>query len=171
MAALIGGVEIPRRLRQRTKDARGYPVPFVVAVVDGKPDFRLPAPERWQKCVADRRCGLCGEPIVDAPWFVGGPSCAKHRIFLDPAMHLDCAEYALRVCPFLAAPHGHFSDLDRRPPPPGFGVVAGVNPARPDVFMLGRTSGWRLKPFADSVGIVAEAWLEIRWWRHGSEIK
>jgi hypothetical protein len=38
-------------------------------------------------------------------WFVGGPMCAfvEGGAYLDTAMHYECMEYALKVCPYLAA--------------------------------------------------------------------
>lgn len=80
--------------------------------------------------------------------------------FTDPAMHRDCAEYALRVCPYLAMPKAHRSDLDKRPPPPGAVVEALVADDKPDRFMLGRSPSW----FDFGGGLIKAApWVELVW--------
>jgi hypothetical protein len=37
--------------------------------------------------------------------FVIGPMCTINRITTEPACHLECAEYSLKVCPFLSNPN------------------------------------------------------------------
>jgi len=115
-------IDIPRRLRQRPRDPRGYPIPYVVLIrEDGNPDFRASQPNRWLICVERRQCQLCGQRLDGGGWFIGAPECEKSRRFLDPAMHLDCAIYSLRVCPFLAITKAHYSDIARRPVLPASG--------------------------------------------------
>ena len=167
---MVAVIDMPRRLRQRPKDHRGFPIPFTTLIVDGKPDFRISDPDRWLTCLCDLRCALCGQTLDEA-WFVGGPSCEQSRQFLDPAMHRDCAEFALRTCPFLSMPKGHFSDIERRPPPPGFAMVPGVDPKRPERFMLGRAPGYRRSGGGVGPVIIATApWLELFWWKDGIRI-
>jgi hypothetical protein len=162
---LLADIEMPRRLRQRPR-YRGYPVPYLAAVSGGIPDFRAPDPQRWQTCVMARVCGLCGQDLQRSAWFIGGPLCAENRVFVDPAMHEDCAEYALRVCPFLAIPKAHYSDHARRPPPASHVTVKVVAPARPERFMLGGTPGWTI--IEPSQLIRALPWTALRWWRDGA---
>ena len=163
--------EIPRRLQQRPTHSRtGFPIPWGVPVIDGEPDFRAIDPDRWMDCAGNGRCQLCGELIKRGGWFVGGPECATNRFFLDPAMHRDCAEYALRVCPFLAARSSHYSNLDRRPAPEGFAVVAAVPTKRPDRFMLGHAPGWAIVRAPDAMLIRAQPWTELHWYRQGQEV-
>jgi hypothetical protein len=161
--------EMPRRLRQRAKH-NGYPVPYSVMWVDGVPDFRVTDGERWLSCVRGRRCAMCGVGLDKGAWFVGGPLCEVNRVFLDPAMHLDCAEFALRVCPFLAAPRSHFSDLERRPAPDAATPSTIVSPERPDRFMLGLAAGYQLIRVNNQPAIYATPWHQVQWWRHGSPI-
>lgn len=158
---------MPQALRQRPRSPSGQlPIPYTVPVIDGVPDFRVSDGEKWLECVTRGLCPLCGEEIKGNFWFVGGPLCHENRLFLDPGMHRDCAEYALQVCPFLASPKGHYANLGQRPPPEGFTVFPIVGPTRPDVFMLGRARSYRVS----GALILADRWLEVVWWRDGVEL-
>lgn len=84
---------------------RGYPVPWFVAWVDGKPDFRIIDDRKRYTAVAEARCWLCGERMGAYKTFVIGPMCAINRISSEPPSHLDCADFAARACPFLVRPH------------------------------------------------------------------
>jgi hypothetical protein len=66
------------------------------------PDFKTTDPRKIQRCVTERRCGICGKTMDREVVFVGGPLSMVSRIFNDPAMHEECARYAYEVCPFLA---------------------------------------------------------------------
>lgn len=37
---------------------------------------------------------------------IGGPKCVEGHKFVDGPMHVECAEYAARACPYLASPSG-----------------------------------------------------------------
>lgn len=97
-------VEVPERIAKLPRDRRGYPVPWFVAWIDGQPDFRVIDPDRMARCVKERRCWLCGEPLGAYRAFVIGPMCAINRVSSEPPSHRDCAVYAARVCPFLTKP-------------------------------------------------------------------
>jgi hypothetical protein len=81
---------------------RGFPVPFFVASVDGVPDFRVMDGAKWTRCVGEKRCWLCGEKLGSKLAFVIGPMCAVTRTTAEPPSHRECAEFAVRACPFLA---------------------------------------------------------------------
>ena len=167
----ISDIPIPRRLRQRPRDPRGYPIPYVVLInADGTPDFRASNPQHWLNCVEHRRCQLCGQPLAGGGWFIGAPECEASRRFLDPAMHLDCGEYSLMVCPFLAIPKAHYSDLERRPVE---GERIQIHTEKPDRFMLAHTRGWERVDMRAGEGVVptilAWPWTEVRWWRDGRQ--
>jgi hypothetical protein len=53
------------------------------------------------RVVAERRCGICGEPLSYWLYFLGSPRQIQHRSFWDPPTHEDCARYSAAVCPFL----------------------------------------------------------------------
>ncbi len=95
---------LPSKMARLPIDERGYPVPFFVAWVDGKPDHRLADPRAVKACVEQNRCWLCGGPLGRFKAFVLGPMCAVNRLNSEPPQHLECSLYAAMACPFLTRP-------------------------------------------------------------------
>lgn len=90
-------------------DDRGYPVPWFVAFIEGKPDFRVvrninnvPA-----EVVAHRtsQCWICGRRLGAYKAFLIGPMCAVNLTSGEPPCHLSCATFAAKACPFLGRPN------------------------------------------------------------------
>lgn len=107
-------VEVPRRLRGRPRDHRGFLVPHFVAwfkagaevddrTAGAEPDFRVVSRGVLRECVRKRRCWLCGQPLGSRFAFVMGPMCTVSRTNSEPPCHTDCATYAAQACPFLGA--------------------------------------------------------------------
>jgi hypothetical protein len=84
---------------------RGYPVPWFVAWVDGKPDFRIMDGAKLAKAIKEQRCWTCGRPMIGLRAYVVGPMCAVNRTSAEPPSHLRCAEFSVTACPFLTRPH------------------------------------------------------------------
>jgi hypothetical protein len=100
-------IPIPDKIKSLEKDSRGIPIPFLaMRDIDGTPHFTVNDHTRHLQCLAEDRCGICGKRLLRGRSFVGGPMSAFHPqgCYIDPPMHQECAEYALRVCPYLAAP-------------------------------------------------------------------
>jgi len=95
---------LTKRLAKLPIDERGYPVPFFVAWIDGKPEFRAADANKWRDCVKHGLCWVCGELLGTQKSFVIGPMCTVNRISADPAAHPDCADWSVRGCPFLTKP-------------------------------------------------------------------
>lgn len=134
--------ELPARLRRLPLSAKGYPVPFFVAWIDGEPDFRIADPDKLKRCVRENRCWICGEPLGRYKAFVLGPMCTVNRIANEPPSHLDCARYAAQACPFLTRPRAQRRTAnltEDRSMPPGVAIMR--NPGAVAVWI---TTSWEL---------------------------
>jgi hypothetical protein len=92
-------------ITDRLKDRpvyQGLPVPYMVLVVKGVPDFKATDLKRWQECVQRKLCAICGQGLDYWVWYIGGPSCTDNGIYFDLAMHEECAFFSAATCPFLA---------------------------------------------------------------------
>jgi hypothetical protein len=50
---------MPARMRDLPLDERGYPVPWFVAWVDGKPEFRAMDRHKFVTAIREKRCWVC----------------------------------------------------------------------------------------------------------------
>jgi len=127
-------IELPPGIAKRPRDPRGFPITFVTLIQsDGRPDFTTIDGRQILRCVQEHLCGMCGEPLAGPMAFIGGPLAIEHRNFLDPPMHVECAEYAMRVCPHIAIPTARYAK-----PKQGEGrqLYQNVHPDRPEKFGL-----------------------------------
>ena len=105
--ASIRNLPMPSRMRSLPLTEAGWPALFFADMVDGKIDLRVMDPRKWRFCVAKRACWLCGQPLGRYLAWPIGPMCVVNRTTQEPPSHRECAEYAVRVCPFLTRPHAH----------------------------------------------------------------
>jgi hypothetical protein len=106
VATLLRSVPMPGRIRALPRNRVGYPIPFFAATIDGERDFRVGDPDAYRACITDRACWVCGQRRrAKEHAFVVGPMCVVNRISQDPPCHVECAEYAAKVCPFMARPN------------------------------------------------------------------
>lgn len=94
--------ELPVRLRALPVSDGGYPVPWFVAWVDGKPEFRAADASKFRDAIRFRKCWVCGEQLGRLMTFVIGPMCGINRTSAEPPCHTECARWSARNCPFLA---------------------------------------------------------------------
>lgn len=106
-------VVLPSRITRLPRDRRNYPVPYVTMIdpVTGQPDYRVLDLQRQIQCITSKLCGICGDKLGKFKAFIGGPKSGQTRIFSDPAMHRDCAEYASQVCPFITKQTAEYRDI------------------------------------------------------------
>lgn len=97
--------ELPRRMKLLPLDERGYPVPWFVDYMDGKPEFRSMDGRKFIRAIKERRCWVCGEVLGTNLCFVAGPMCGINRTSSEPPSHSDCGHWSARNCPFLNNPH------------------------------------------------------------------
>jgi hypothetical protein len=107
----IRDIPLPVRMARRPISDRGFPVPwFVTNKIDGVWDFVNIHPGRIAEAYMRKKCWLCGEPLGRYAAFVIGPMCAVNRVSAEPPSHRECAEYAVKACPFLAKPNMRRND-------------------------------------------------------------
>ena len=139
---------LPQYLRHLPLDDRGYPVPWFVAWVDGKPEFRAADVRKYQRAVKERLCWVCGMKLGRKLVFVIGPMCGINRVSSEPPSHEQCARWSAQNCPFL-----NFREKRRRENnlPEGTEEPAGISITRnPGVTLLWHTNAYEL--FPDGMG-------------------
>jgi len=116
--------DMPPRVAALSQDKHGYPVPWFVAWIDGKPDFRVIGHDAIRTATMQKRCWICGMNFDGSEdrAFVIGPMCAVNRVTAEPPAHRECAVYSATHCPFLITPN--MTRRDRHKPagtkvPPG----------------------------------------------------
>lgn len=172
-------VQIPPRMRSLPVDRRGYPVPFIVVRdKDGVPHFTINNHELVMKCIKEDLCAICGQKLFRFRWFVGGPLSAFHEsgCYNDTPLHHECAQFALRVCPHLAAPKyskriGE-NAVDRVNADFKFLVDTTMIPERPIVFVSAMSTGQKyITPFPGVVRVhPIRPYRRVEYWRHGSQL-
>jgi hypothetical protein len=156
---------LPPRMERLPLDAKGYPVPYFVAWVDGVPDHRIVDAEKLRAARRDKACWLCGQPLGRYGAFVIGPMCCINRVSSEPPSHVDCADFAARACPFMTKPKAVRREAAL---PDGVKEPAGIMARRnPGVTLLWVSERWRsfAAPGGELVDI-GEA-TETRWYAEG----
>lgn len=103
---------LPERMRHLPIDDRGYPVPEFVSNLDGKRDFRVVSLGHLANCIRHDTCWICGKPLEARKVFVVGPLAAIQAVSNEPPSHVECAEFAVRACPFLLLPKAQHRPID-----------------------------------------------------------
>lgn len=96
---------LPDRLLSLPIDDRGYPVPWFVAWIDGKPDHRIMDAAKMPHAVRLGLCWMCGQSLGRFKSFCIGPMCSITRTIAEPPSHRECLQYAVRACPWMTRPH------------------------------------------------------------------
>lgn len=112
-------------MRSLPVDERGYPVPYFVAWVDGKPDHRVMDGSKLYGALTNDLCWMCGQKLGRFKSFCIGPMCSITRTISEPPSHLECLRFAATACPFLTRPHAKRREAnlpDEAIPPAGEGL-------------------------------------------------
>lgn len=134
---------IPDRLRTLPVDERGYPVPFFVAWIDGKPDHRITDPAKFRVCILKHRCWICGRSLGKFATFTVGPMCIVNMASGEPPAHQECARFAVQACPFLTLPRAVRRDAHL---PAEHTVHPDMLQHNPGAMILWTTDTWDLMP-------------------------
>jgi hypothetical protein len=172
--------EPPARIARLPKDSRGYPVPWFLAWLSmgaecdpampgAEPDFRVIKSHAREEAWERRKCWICGGPLGVHKVYVIGPMCVVNRTTMEPPCHRDCAEYAVRACPFLVRPRMRRLPSDDLTREGGFHVAGEMIPRNPgasclyearDARPFNARNGWLIK--------LGEP-LSVDWWAHGRQ--
>ena len=124
---------------------------------------------RRQALAAARCCAICGQTMGTRVAFVGGPLCIQNHLFTDAGMHRDCAVYALRVCPFIAAlVVGYRKSHD----PSTTQAMEHVSTDRPERFGLAICKTYQPALLnSQTYVLIAGEYESLQWWVHGSPVE
>lgn len=151
--------KIPERMKDRPR-YRGLPIPYTAYCVNGEPDFRTVNAQRIADCMENRKCGLCGQRLGLKMYFFGGELCNKNRMFLDPPMHRECIDFAVKVCPYISLSSKEYNM--RKP----FRENVEINPhvstakGRQAIFT---SSGYRLYNHEGSIYFHSNVFIKVEW--------
>jgi len=124
-------------------------------------------------------CPICGERLGKWRWFVGGPGSAfhEHGWFIDLPGHVECIEFSLAACPYLASPNylrhlDHLPHADRMPPEVIAFMDETVDPNRPPLFVMVAGERIELQDNGPTLPYVrpTRPYMGIRYWRHGKRL-
>lgn len=156
---------MPDRIRRRPIDARGYPIPWFVEYINGKPDFRVIDGRKLVRAVKEKRCWICGERLGAYLAFTIGPMCALNRTISEPPAHRECADFSARVCPFLSLPK---KTRDEEAMPADAVEAAGIGLKRnPGAVCVWITKGYALMRVANGILFRIGDPFEVHWYAHG----
>lgn len=171
-------------MRKLPKDRRGYPIPYTVLIDDkGLPHFAINEEGRRQRVIKKHLCPICGNKLLKRRASVGGPLSAFHPqgSYIDPPMHVECARYALAVCPYLAAP-SYSKRLDAKtikkdsfndPRQVLLAVDPTMDPNRPQLFvMVTHTHEVYVKVSTGVIKYVVpvKPYFAVEYWRQGARL-
>jgi hypothetical protein len=165
MTALREGLPpLPDQLADAPIDERGFPVPWFVAWIDGKPDFRCMDSRKLVRAVEDRLCWTCGGALGAHKVFAIGPMCAVSRSTAEPPSHLACAEFAVKACPFLTEPKRHRREKDMPATRLEVGEMIKRNPG---VTALWTTKKYDVFRVENGIMFTLGPALSVSWWCRG----
>jgi hypothetical protein len=158
---------VPTRLRSRPIE-RGYPVPWFVAEIDGRYDFRVADAEKLGQAVRQNLCWTCGQKLGAYKAFGVGPMCVVNRTSSEPPSHRDCIEWSAQACPFLnqslsCRREGNLPEAELVEPG-GFAILR-----QPGVTVLYITQNYRVFRAPNNGGLLFTMGepTEVRWFRQG----
>lgn len=161
---------LPARMTKLPLDHRGFPVPWFVAFIDGQPDFRVIRPGGIASAILKNKCWLCGEPLGKFKAFVIGPMCAVTRTPSEPPSHFECAEFAVRACPFLIRPNmrRNTKDYPQQANDPA-GIHLDRNPGAMCMWITRSFQTFRPDPRQPSVLLTVGEPEEVLWYSRGRD--
>jgi hypothetical protein len=141
---------------------------FVSKLDDGTYDFRAFDWIKMQRAVKQKLCWLCGQSVGRRMAFTVGSMCVVNRVTSEPPSHRDCAEYAVKACPFLSQPRMRRNTVDL---PEGAEAPAGEHLDRnPGAVAIYITQSYRqFRPDPRKAGLLFQLGdpIDIAFYREG----
>lgn len=95
-------VPIPEFMKSLPSTEKGYLKPWFVK----DNDFRVVDGDKATLAASKQKCWICGNDFKPNEFaMVGDAVAAMVRFCKEPPCHVECATYALQVCPFLLYPN------------------------------------------------------------------
>lgn len=177
-------VPLPIWMQKLPRDPRGYPIPYIaMRDKDGRAHFTVTDENRRQEVIKKGLCGICGRKLLKRKALIGGPSAVFHPnagAFLDPSMHLECARYALQVCPYIVVPNYNKRIDDRLVDKSKIGDTVIVSDdsmqdERPDLFIMVVHEKYSIVPsemFPNHAQYVRpkKPFVGVEYWRNGKQL-
>jgi len=160
----IAHIPLPTRMLKLPVDQRGYPVPWFVIWIDGKPDHRVVDMEKVRRAILEKRCFTCGEKLGKYLTFNVGPVSLLSTISAEPPSHLECIEYAMQACPFLSRPYAHRRVTGL---PEGTVDVEGMLEHHPIVMTAYTTQGYQTRNANPGILFKLLPPTSVVWWCEG----
>jgi hypothetical protein len=163
--ASIRHIPMPDRFKKLPISEKGFPTPYFVGEFEGKRDFRVIRPRSYIDCFNKRLCWLCGDKLGQYLAFVIGPMCSINRVSSEPPSHRECAEYAVRACPFLSRPNMRRNEDGL----PAFEEHAAGNPVahNPGATLIWITKSYKAIRVHNGVLFEIGEPLETLWFKEG----
>lgn len=165
--ASIRHLEMPRRMRSLPLTENGFPQLWFAEIVDGKPDLRVMSATKFITAITKKLCWLCGQPLGRNFAFVLGPMCTITRTTQEPPCHLDCAQYAVKACPFLARPTMHRREAGHKQPVVMSGYAIERNPGVAAIWTTRGYHAWNAPKGVSGVLITVHDPDNIEWYAEG----
>jgi len=146
---------------------RGYPVPWFCEFVNDHWDFRIVDGRKFKPAITQQLCWICGQRLGGYKAFTIGPMCAINRTISEPPSHRECAEFAIRACPFLNQ-RERMRNAANLPHELGLSEPAGVGIDRqPGVSLLWITKSYRVMNVDNGILFKIGDPTAVEWFREG----
>lgn len=168
----IADIPLPDRLKGRPISAKGFPVPWFVTLKDmnGEWDFRILDPNRAVEAHRKSLCGICGQRLGVHKVFAIGPMCCVNRVSAEGPVHLECAQYAVKACPFMARPNARRNRVGIEGiPEVEFATPGYMIERNPGVTALWTTKKYKISQPDKTKGILFHIGdpEDVEWWASG----
>lgn len=157
--------DMPPSIAALPRDHRGYPVPKFATWKDGVPDFVLVSQQYFYECINEKLCWLCGGKMGTRNFFVTGPMCTITCTSAEPPVHMGCARFSVRNCPFLTRPLAKRQNVEGKEHVEPGGVMIERNPGMSVVW---ETDSYRVIRDGNGAPVIKMGPpKDIQWWKEG----